>query len=213
MTKRLPNRFLVKFTANSMVNKIEDKDFISQKEWQQMSQQERDVILNRGVAAKLGRIVQQQIQKLVNQPTEVKAPPLCPNDWPARSVHMTLAVPVSVNAAYADIITTNQQGKQCAARVLTEAGREFKNITRRAARAYASLIKFAALPGDRFALHIELYFADMRRDISDAIKLLEDAVAEGIGFNDNRVDEMHVYRRPVCPDNPRVEVTLEKFES
>lgn len=63
-------------------------------------------------------------------------------------------------------------------------------------------------PGARLHLTVRLYFPDHRkRDLDNALKLLFDAVAAALAFDDSQIDELHV-SRGYDPAAPRAEVRL-----
>lgn len=130
--------------------------------------------------------------------------PIC-----ATSPSLTLIVPVppSLNNAYT-------RGHGHGRRVLTAEGREYK------ATVAALLLYRARTSGGfelaigrkdaRIGLAIRLYFPNrQRRDISNCVKLLEDALAETLCFDDCRVDRLLIERAGIDKSNPRCEVTIE----
>ena len=66
-------------------------------------------------------------------------------------------------------------------------------ITVARAAANAAGVSFADVPAIR--LTMVFTFRDARGDASNAIKRVEDALAEALEFNDARVAELHVYRQ------------------
>ena len=58
------------------------------------------------------------------------------------------------------------------------------------------------------ALSIRFYFTSaLRRDVDGGLKIAQDALCEGLGINDNRIVETHLYKH-IDKDNPRIEVSL-----
>jgi crossover junction endodeoxyribonuclease RusA len=58
------------------------------------------------------------------------------------------------------------------------------------------------------ALSIRFFFASaLRRDLDGGLKIAQDAVCEGLGLNDNRIIETHLYKH-VDKADPRIEVSL-----
>jgi Holliday junction resolvase RusA-like endonuclease len=120
---------------------------------------------------------------------------------------LTVPVPPSLNNAY-----TN--GRHHGRRVLTKEGRDYKD-------AVAAILLYKAKPASgfelligrsdaRIGLTLRLYFPNrQRRDITNCIKLLEDALAETLGFDDCRVDRVLVERVGVDKISPRCEVVVE----
>lgn len=123
------------------------------------------------------------------------------------SLTLLVPVPPSLNNAY-----TNGRGH--GRRVLTAEGREYKATV-------AELLLCRAQPSGGFELAIgrkdariglalRLYFPNrQRRDISNCVKLLEDALAECLCFDDRCVDRLLVERAGIDKANPRCEVTIE----
>jgi crossover junction endodeoxyribonuclease RusA len=58
------------------------------------------------------------------------------------------------------------------------------------------------------ALSIRFFFTSaLRRDVDGGLKIAQDALCEGLGLNDNRIIETHLYKQ-VDRTRPRIEVTL-----
>ena len=58
------------------------------------------------------------------------------------------------------------------------------------------------------ALSIRFYFTSaLRRDVDGGLKIAQDALCEGLGLNDNRIVETHLYKH-VDREHPRIEVLL-----
>lgn len=120
------------------------------------------------------------------------------------SVLLTLPVPPSVNHQYATV-----NGR----RLLSSAGRAYKahvgqlvwlTLTQSAHR--SSLLP--QLKSEPLALSIRFYFTSaLRRDVDGGLKIAQDALCEGLGINDNRIVETHLYKN-VDKTNPRIEVLL-----
>jgi crossover junction endodeoxyribonuclease RusA len=117
---------------------------------------------------------------------------------------VTLPVPPSVNHQYATV-----NGR----RLLSSAGRAYKTYVGQ--QVWLALVqsptkcsfreRFQAGP---LALSIRFFFASaLRRDLDGGLKIAQDAVCEGLGVNDNRIIETHLYKQ-VDKANPRIEVTL-----
>lgn len=117
---------------------------------------------------------------------------------------LTVSLPPSVNHCYANATSSNR-------RVLTTEGKQYKRDVENQVAIEASSRKFKYAEGERISLSLNLYFADNRRDISNTVKLLEDAIASAIGFNDRVVDRLNVERKGFDKQNPRCEVTLMKI--
>lgn len=122
----------------------------------------------------------------------------------SHSVSLTLPVPPSVNHQYATV-----NGR----RLLSSAGRAYKahvgqlvwlTVTQSAHR--SSLLP--RLKTESLALSIRFYFTSaLRRDVDGGLKIAQDALCEGLGINDNRIVETHLYKS-VDKVNPRIEVLL-----
>ena len=62
------------------------------------------------------------------------------------------------------------------------------------------------------SLTADIFFVYKRkRDLDGGWKILQDVICEGLGINDNRVDEIHLYRG-VDKANPRVYVEVHALE-
>ena len=57
------------------------------------------------------------------------------------------------------------------------------------------------------ALTIRFFFVSLRRDLDGGLKIAQDAICEGLGLNDNRIIETHLYKQ-VDKADPRIEVSL-----
>ncbi len=120
------------------------------------------------------------------------------------ALSFTLPVPPSINHQYATV-----RGR----RLLSSAGRAYKahvgqlvwlSLTKMADRA-ALLSRFQT---GTLALSIRFYFTSaLRRDVDGGLKIAQDALCEGLGVNDNRIVETHLYKH-VDKTNPRIEVCL-----
>jgi crossover junction endodeoxyribonuclease RusA len=117
---------------------------------------------------------------------------------------ITLPVPPSINHQYATV-----NGR----RLLSSKGRAYKaqvsqlvwlNVTQSPNRSgLLSRLQSASL-----VLSIHFYFTSaLRRDVDGGLKIAQDALCEGLGLNDNRIVETHLYKH-VDKANPRIEVCL-----
>jgi len=120
------------------------------------------------------------------------------------SVSLTLPVPPSINHQYATV-----NGR----RLLSSTGRAYKAqvgqlvwlalLNSPDQAALLSQLQIASL-----ALSIRFYFTSaLRRDVDGGLKIAQDALCEGLGVNDNRIVETHLYKH-VDKANPRIEVSL-----
>lgn len=119
-------------------------------------------------------------------------------------VALVLPVPPSVNHQYATL-----RGR----RLLSAAGRSYKAqvgnlvlLTLSKCSNRAALL--SRLQSTTLALSIRFYFTSpLRRDVDGGLKIAQDALCEGLGINDNRIVETHLYKH-VDKLNPRIEVSL-----
>jgi crossover junction endodeoxyribonuclease RusA len=117
---------------------------------------------------------------------------------------VTLPVPPSINHQYATV-----NGR----RLLSSAGRTYKTYVGQ--QVWLALAQFPArfslhdrLRSGPLALSIRFFFASaLRRDLDGGLKIAQDAVCEGLGLNDNRIIEAHLYKQ-VDKADPRIEVSL-----
>ena len=122
----------------------------------------------------------------------------------ADSLTMTLPVPPSINHQYATV-----NGR----RLLSSRGRAYKAQVGQ--QVWVVLTQSPSAPAFRdrlrtgpLALSIRFFFAtSLRRDLDGGLKIAQDAVCEGLGINDNRITETHLYKH-VDKTNPRIEVSL-----
>jgi crossover junction endodeoxyribonuclease RusA len=122
----------------------------------------------------------------------------------SESIELTLPVPPSVNHQYATV-----NGR----RLLSAKGRAFKDLV-----GQQILVALAQSPHRgtlrqilqraNLSLLIHFFFASaLRRDTDGGLKIAQDALCEGLGLNDNRVVEIHLYKSQDL-DNPRMEICL-----
>ena len=120
------------------------------------------------------------------------------------SIALTLPVPPSVNHQYATV-----NGR----RLLSAKGRAFKELVGQqilvalAQSSHRGTLR-RALSQASLSLSIQFFFASaLRRDTDGGLKIAQDALCEGLGLNDNRLGETHLYKYQ-DRDNPRMEVLL-----
>ena len=127
----------------------------------------------------------------------------------AGGLSLTLPVPPSINRQYATV-----NGR----RLLSSTGRAYKIqvgqqvwIALAQSPARASLMtQFQSGP---LALSIRFFFTSaLRRDIDGGLKIAQDALCEGLGVNDNRIVETHLYK-DIDKLHPRIEVSLSVIPS
>jgi len=133
-------------------------------------------------------------------------PPL-PNE--SHAVALTLPVPPSVNHQYATV-----NGR----RLISSAGRAYKAqvgqlVWLKLAQSTHRTTLLAQLQSEWLALSVRFYFTSaLRRDVDGGLKIAQDALCEGLGINDNRIVETHLYKH-IDKDNPRIEVQLTPVSS
>jgi crossover junction endodeoxyribonuclease RusA len=119
-------------------------------------------------------------------------------------VALTLPVPPSVNHQYATV-----NGR----RLMSAAGRAYKIqvgqlVWLKLAQSTHRATILSQLQSDWLALSIRFFFTSaLRRDVDGGLKIAQDAVCEGLGINDNRIVETHLYKY-IDRSNPRIEVHL-----
>ncbi len=125
------------------------------------------------------------------------------------SIALTLPVPPSINHQYATV-----NGR----RLLSAKGRAYKELV-----GQQILVALAQSPHRGtlrhhlqeayLSLSIHFFFASaLRRDTDGGLKIAQDALCEGLGLNDNRVVETHLYKHQ-DRDNPRMEILLSAARS
>jgi len=98
-------------------------------------------------------------------------------------------------------------------RLLSAAGRAYKAqvgqlVWLKLAQTSHSAALLAGLQSEWLALSIRFYFTSgLRRDVDGGLKIAQDALCDGLGINDNRIVETHLYKH-IDKDNPRIEVCL-----
>jgi crossover junction endodeoxyribonuclease RusA len=98
-------------------------------------------------------------------------------------------------------------------RLLSSAGRAYKAqvgqlVWLKLAQSAHRAALLAGLQSGWLALSIRFYFTSaLRRDVDGGLKIAQDALCEGLGINDNRIVETHLYKH-IDKDNPRIEVCL-----
>ncbi|HEX9155659.1 MAG TPA: RusA family crossover junction endodeoxyribonuclease [Nitrospira sp.] len=117
---------------------------------------------------------------------------------------LILPVPPSINHQYSTV-----NGR----RLLSTAGRAYKAqvgqlVWLNLANSPDRSTLLAGLQSASLALSIRFYFTSaLRRDVDGGLKIAQDALCEGLGINDNRIVETHLYKH-VDKTNPRIEVRL-----
>jgi crossover junction endodeoxyribonuclease RusA len=127
----------------------------------------------------------------------------------ANSLTLTLPVPPSINHQYATV-----NGR----RLLSSTGRAYKALVSR--QVWLALTQSTTktpfktlLHTTPLALSIQFFFPSaLRRDLDGGLKIAQDAICEGLGLNDNRIAEIHLYKH-VDKTDPRIEVSLSLIPS
>ena len=122
----------------------------------------------------------------------------------AERLSLTLPVPPSINHQYATV-----NGR----RLLSSVGRAYKThvgqqiwVALAQSPARASLMD--RLQSGPLALSVRFFFTSaLRRDVDGGLKIAQDALCEGLGLNDNRIIETHLYKN-VDKTQPRIEISL-----
>lgn len=129
-------------------------------------------------------------------------------------LEFTVSIPPSVNNLYINrTYRSKDTGKTVTRRILTNKAREYKEIVGWEAKASAMAANWE-YGGDRISFRLDLVFRDHRkRDITNCIKVIEDSVAEALGFDDRVVDVFIVRRMGVDKHNPRARISLQEINS
>lgn len=120
------------------------------------------------------------------------------------SLTLLLPVPPSINHQYATV------GHR---RLLSSVGRKYKaQVSQYVLVALAQLPKretlLRTLRENQLALSIHFHFsAPLRRDVDGGLKITQDALCEALGINDNRVQEIHLYKA-WADAPPHIQVSL-----
>lgn len=113
----------------------------------------------------------------------------------------TAPLPPSTNHLYA---TVN------GLRTKTQAARDYTVAVGK--RAVAARALAGGVPQPPYLLTLDVWFPDeSRRDLSNLIKCLEDALMKAIRSDDRHVHRLVIERRGVDAANPRVEVVLSEW--
>jgi crossover junction endodeoxyribonuclease RusA len=117
---------------------------------------------------------------------------------------LVLPLPPSINHQYATV-----NGR----RLLSRDGRDFKALVAEEVEAWQDRAALSNQTMAQFGLYdlsleIAFYFVTpRRRDLDGGLKIAQDALCEALGVNDNRIAEIHLYKR-VDRERPRIEVLL-----
>ena len=117
---------------------------------------------------------------------------------------LTLPIPPSINHQYATV-----NGR----RLLSAHGRSYKALVGQEvlitlSRTPFRLAVLEAFRSRELALCIRFFFTSrLRRDVDGGLKIAQDALCQGLGINDNRIVETHLYKH-VDKAAPRMEIRL-----
>ena len=119
--------------------------------------------------------------------------------------------PISLNNAYADMIYSDKETRKLRVRrIPTPEAKAFKEEVAWICKSAANKAGWAYKDGMQIELQMLIYFKDRRhRDLSNRIKLAEDAIAEVLGFNDSwmTIYSLNVKSGGIDP-KPRAIITL-----
>jgi crossover junction endodeoxyribonuclease RusA len=121
-----------------------------------------------------------------------------------RELSLTLPIPPSINHQYATV-----NGR----RLLSAGGRSYKALVGQHVMIALSRIScrqtlLAAFRSEELVLSIRFFFTSrLRRDVDGGLKIAQDALCQGLGLNDNRIIETHLYK-DVDKASPRMEIRL-----
>ena len=117
---------------------------------------------------------------------------------------LTLPIPPSINHQYATV-----NGR----RLLSAHGRSYKalvgqEVMMALSRTSSRRTILEAFRTEELALCIRFFFTSrLRRDVDGGLKIAQDALCQGLGINDNRIVETHLYKH-VDKAAPRMEIRL-----
>lgn len=138
-------------------------------------------------------------------------------------IRVTLALPPTVNNAYVNRNPKKEDGAEwfkwagsdkkkksgARGRALSTEARDYKAKAKQIVTAAMNYTQWEPSPKSDIILIMRLYFKQVRhRDVSNCIKLLEDAVATAIGVDDRWVVMPLAIRAGVDKHDPRVELTI-----
>lgn len=101
-------------------------------------------------------------------------------------LHVCIPVPPSIN----DLYWTDKQG----IRHMTSMGHKFKAHAVKEIQGCALIQGFTCAAGSAVKISVQLMFGRAGRDLDNCYKILQDSIAKALGFNDSRVNEIHMYR-------------------
>lgn len=115
--------------------------------------------------------------------------------------------PPSTNNLYRTVIANGRP-----VRVKTGKAKEYGQAVGQ--RVGIALAVAGATPQPPYALHLSVWMPDAaRRDLSNTIKALEDAIFGVLRKDDSTVVELHAYKRGIDRKRPRIDVVLEGREA
>lgn len=114
----------------------------------------------------------------------------------------TTNFPPSVNHSHREIISRGRL-----MRVMRPEAAQFKHCTALIARNAAQLVGWQ--PSQRLAIRVALWMPRKGLDVDNRHKVLQDAIADGLGINDKFFRDVRIYEAGIDRINPRAEVTIE----
>ncbi len=122
---------------------------------------------------------------------------------------MTLTVVLDMPPSTNSVYKRSRNGRM----YMTDAGTSFKAITTARVKNTAQLLGYRFTKKDRIEFTLRLWFANRNRcDIDNRVKLVEDATAAALGFDDTQIDRLTVERRSTETDPPYCMVIVRKLE-
>lgn len=126
-------------------------------------------------------------------------------------INVSVEVPPSVNHLYWSQTYRGKDGRQHCRRLLTKDGKQYKESAGWIIKMAANHAGWIYHEGDRLSIGLTLTFKDRRRrDITNCIKIIEDAAAEILGFDDTVVDAFFVRRAGIDKNNPHALLSIAK---
>lgn len=108
--------------------------------------------------------------------------------------------PPSVNHLYT--------GTGTGAIVMTKIGRREKKKAIESLQTLALVARFYVPLRARICLKIASHFRTAHDDLDNILKFTQDVIAAALYFNDNQIDELHLYRGEVDKVSPRLSIQL-----
>lgn len=127
-------------------------------------------------------------------------------------INVTVDIPPSVNHLYFSRPYRGEDGRSHCRRILTKEGKHYKTEAGWMIKMAANHANWTYREGERLSIGLTLTFKDnRRRDITNCIKIIEDAAAEVLGFDDTVVDAFFVRRAGYDKKNPHAILSIAKI--